>query len=188
MNNLDSETIARIIQSVLILAVAFLLFRGLRGRILKFAKWANLPRLAIAPVRLTLRYSILGLAVVLVMGRWGYQVDTLLAVLGTILGLVAIGFVATWSVLSNLLCAFMLVVFRPFAVGDEVELVGGDGVKGRVIDLSLMFTTLEVGTDETVLVPNNTFFQRIFRRRAGTVSVGLDYQLGQPDPMHAPKR
>lgn len=185
MGFLDHDTRLRVLQSALILLVAWLLFVGLRGRILAFARWANLPRLAFAPVRLTLRYGILALAFVLVLGRWGFQIDTLLAVLGTILGLVAIGFVAVWSVLSNFLCAFVLVLFKPFAVGDEVELSGGDGVKGRVIDLNLLFTTLDAGTGETVLVPNNTFFQRIFRRRAGTVTVGLDYQLRQDRPMQA---
>lgn len=183
MENFESETWIRLIQSGIILLTALVLFYGLRGRILLFAQWANLPRLAYAPVRLTLRYSILAVAVVLVLGRWGFQVDTIIAVIGTILGLVAIGFVAVWSVLSNFLCAFVLVLFKPFAVGDEVELTGGEGVKGKVVDLSLLFTTLEVGPGETFLVPNNTFFQRIFKRRAGTVTVGLDYQLRQDQPM-----
>jgi Small-conductance mechanosensitive channel len=182
---LDHETLLRILQSGTILLVAYLLFIGLRGRAHAFAKWANLPRLAFTPVLLTLRYGILVVAILLVLGRWGFQVDTLLAVLGTVLGLVAIGFVAVWSVLSNFLCAFVLVLFKPFAVGDELELTGGDGVKGRVIDMSLLFTTLEVGPGETILVPNNTFFQRIFRRRVGTVTVGLDYQLRQERPMQA---
>ena len=185
MQFFDRETTLRLIQSGFILLAAFVLFVGLRGRIQAFAQWANLPRLAFAPVRVTLRYGILGVALALVLGRWGFEVDTVLAVLGTILGLVAIGFVAVWSVLSNFLCAFVLVLFKPFAVGDEVELMDGDGVKGRVVDLSLLFTTLEVGPDETLLVPNNFFFQRIFRRRAGTVTVGLDYQLRQDRPMQA---
>lgn len=187
MNSLDPETTAKIIQSGVIIIIALALFYGLRGRILIFANWANLPRLAFAPVRLTLRYAVLAIATVLVLGRWGFQVDTLIAVLGTILGLVAIGFVAVWSVLSNLLCAFVMVIFKPFAVGDEIELTGGDGVKGKVIDLSLIFTTLSVGKDATILVPNNLFFQRIIKRHAGTVTVGLDYQLRQDLPMQAPQ-
>lgn len=180
---LDNETILRLIQSGAIVVIALALFFGLKGRLLRFANWAGLPRLALTPVRLTLRYLILVIATVLVLGRWGFQLDTLIAVVGTVLGLVAIGFVAMWSVLSNLLCAFVLVFFKPFSVGDEVELVGGEGVKGKVIDLSLVFTTLETGKDETVLIPNNTFFQRIFKRRVGTVTVGLDYQLRQEKPM-----
>lgn len=187
MPSLDPETTTKLIQSGLIVVVALVLFYGLRGRILMFATWANLPRLAFAPVRLTLRYSILAIAAVLVLGRWGFQLDTLISVIGTILGLIAIGFVAVWSVLSNLLCAFVMVLFKPFAVGDEIELTGGDGVKGKVIDLSLIFTTLSTGKDETILVPNNLFFQRIIKRHAGTVTVGLDYQLRQDKPMQSPQ-
>ncbi len=183
MNSLDPEIITKLIQSAVIVAIALALFYGLRGRILLFAQWANLPRLAFAPVRITLRYGILAVATVLVLGRWGFQTDTLVAVVGTVLGLVAIGFVAVWSVLSNLLCAFVMVLFKPFSVGDEIELTGGDGVKGKVIDLSLIFTTLSVSKDETILVPNNLFFQRVVRRHAGTVTVGLDYQLRQERPM-----
>lgn len=181
--DLDRDTIVRIVESGVIVVIALALFFGLKGRILQFANWAGLPRLAFTPVRLTLRYLILAVACVLILGRWGFQIDTFLAIAGTIFGLVAIGFVAMWSVLSNLLCAFVLVLFKPFSVGDEVELVGGDTVKGKVIDLSLLFTTLETGPRETVLVPNNMFFQRIFKRRAGTVTVELDYQLRQEEPM-----
>ncbi len=188
MNPLEPETIVKLIQSAVIIVVAFALFYGLRGRILQFALWAGLPRLTFAPVRLTLRYGILVVAAALVLGRWGFEIDTLLAVLGTILGLVAIGFVAVWSVLSNLLCAFVMVLFKPFAVGDEIELTGGDGVKGTVVDLSLIFTTLAVGKDETILVPNNLFFQRIIKRHPGAVTVGLDYQLRQERPMQPAPR
>lgn len=183
MDYLEKETLLRLIESAVIGVIALALFFGLRGRILRFAQWAGLPRLAFAPVRLMLRYAILAVATALILSLWGFQLGTILALLGTVLGLVAIGFVAVWSVLSNFLCALVLVLFKPFSVGDEVELTGGDGVKGKVIDLSLIFTTLEIGPDETVLVPNNTFFQRIFKRRVGSVTVGLDHQLRQNKPM-----
>ncbi len=177
----DRETAVRLAESAAILAVALVLFIGLRGRILVFAQWAGLPRLALAPVRLTLRYAVLAGAGLLILGRWGFELGTLLAFLGTILGLVAIGFVAVWSVLSNFLCTFVLVVFKPFSVGDEIE-IPADHVKGRVVDLSLIFTTLQVSEDETVLVPNNVYFQRVFKRRVGRHTVALGEQLRQTEP------
>lgn len=86
---------------------------------------------------------------------------------------VAVGFVAVWSVLSNLLCSILIVTFEPFAVGDDVEIiepVGGTGLRGRVVTLSLLFTTLAETTDEgltgaLVQVPNNIFFQKTIRKR-----------------------
>jgi small-conductance mechanosensitive channel len=181
MHTIDNENLTRLIETAVIATVAIALFFGLRGRIALFARWANLPRLALTPVRLMLRYAVLVLAAILILELWGFKIDTLLAVLGTLLGLVAIGFVAMWSVLSNFLCTFVLIVFKPFSVGDEIELPG-NAIRGRVVDLSLIFTTLQVDRNQTVLVPNNTFFQGIFKRHAGTVTVDLDYQLRQDQP------
>ncbi len=174
--SLDQTTLIRLIETAVILAVAFTLFFGLRGRILQFARWAGLPRLAFAPVRLILRYGILVIALAMILSLWGFQIGTILALLGSVLGLVAIGFVAVWSVLSNFLCTFVLVMFKPFCVGDELELPA-DNVKGRVTDLSLVFTTLQVSDNESVMIPNNTFFQRVFKRRLGTHTTGLGDQL-----------
>lgn len=174
----DQTTLIRLIETAVILVIAFALFFGLRGRILKFAEWAGLPRLAFAPVRLILRYAILLVALALILSLWGFQIGTILALIGSVLGLVAIGFVAVWSVLSNFLCTFVLVVFKPFSVGDELELPA-DNVKGRVADLSLIFTTLQVSGNETVVIPNNTFFQKVFKRRLGTRTTGLGEQLRQ---------
>ncbi len=174
--SLDQPTLIRLIETGVILVIAFTLFFGLRGRILQFARWAGLPRLAFAPVRLILRYAILVIALAMILSLWGFQIGTILALISSVLGLVAIGFVAVWSVLSNFLCTFVLVMFKPFSVGDELELPA-DNVKGRVSDLSLIFTTLQVSDTESVMIPNNTFFQRVFKRRLGTCTTGLGDQL-----------
>lgn len=183
----DQTTLLRLVKSLVIAAIALGLFFGLRGRILQFAQWAGLPRLAFAPVRLLLRYAILVIAAMGILGLWGFELGTIFALLGTVLGLVAIGFVAVWSVLSNFLCTLVLVVFKPFSVGDEIELPV-DNVKGRVVDLSLIFTTLQVSDDETVMVPNNTYFQKVFKRRIGRHTTGLGEQLRHhhPQPPEAP--
>jgi small-conductance mechanosensitive channel len=181
----ESETNVRIIQSAIIAAVALALFFGLKGRVLQFAQWANLQRLALTPVRLAVRYAILVAAALLILGRWGFQINGIIAMIGTVLGLVAIGFVAIWSVLSNFLCTLVLVVMKPFSVGDEIELPATK-VSGRVSDMSMVFTTLESAPGETVMVPNNTFFQTIFKRRLGAVTSDLGHQLGQAKDSSVP--
>jgi small-conductance mechanosensitive channel len=185
MEYFDRETMVRMIKTVLVLVVALSLFIGSRGRIQRFAEWAHLPRLALAPVRLMFRYSILALATMFVLSLWGFEIGTILALMGSVLGLVAIGFVAVWSVLSNFLCTFVLVMFKPFSVGDELELPP-DNVKGRVTDLSLIFTTLEVSPGESVMIPNNTFFQRVFRRRRGAHTTGLGEHLQEQQTSPVP--
>jgi len=86
---------------------------------------------------------------------------------------VAVGFVALWSVASNVVCSFMILAFRPFRMGDQIEIVEPSkpepGIRGIVIDLNLMFTTLEEAEtdDDRVLVrvPNSVFFLKSVRAR-----------------------
>ena len=106
------------------------------------------------------------------------------------MGLIAIGFVAVWSVLSNIACSLMLVIFKPFRIGDTIEIVetaAGPNVAGRVTDLTLMYVVLREeqadGTVQMVQVPNNLFFQKLVRRRAGrrSVVVGGPRRQARPD-------
>ena len=85
---------------------------------------------------------------------------------------VAIGFFATWSLLSNATSALLLLTFRPFRVGDLVDVVepsNGSQLSGRVVDMNLMFTTLREHTGGnhratgTLHVPNSLFFQKMIR-------------------------
>jgi small-conductance mechanosensitive channel len=89
----------------------------------------------------------------------------------------AVAFFAVWSVLSNLFCALMIFTTRAFRAGDFVEVIeNGDkpGLRGRVLDINLVYTTLQESGDEgsgtTLQLPNSLFFQRALRRWHGTVS------------------
>ena len=99
----------------------------------------------------------------------GIPISHVFATLSAVLVLVAVGFVAVWSVLSNILCSFLLLLSRPFSFDDEIELKEVDkekGIRGKVINLNLFFTTLETelnGEDakQVIRIPNTLFFQRI---------------------------
>ncbi len=83
----------------------------------------------------------------------------------------AVAFFAAWSVLSNIFCTLLIFTTRPFRLHDYIELLeNGEkpGLKGRVVDVNLIYTTLQEngsGHEGTVLqIPNNMFFQRTVRR------------------------
>ena len=92
------------------------------------------------------------------------------ALLGAAVG--AVAFFAAWSVLSNIFCTLLIVTTRPFRLHDQIELLeSGDkpGLKGQVIDVNVIYTTLKEsradGEAASVLqIPNSLFFQRILRR------------------------
>jgi small-conductance mechanosensitive channel len=86
-----------------------------------------------------------------------------------------VAFFAAWSVLSNLFCALLIFTVRPFRIGDYIEVLDTadkPGAKGRVVDINLLYTTLEdhgaaVGHTAWLQIPNALIFQRVVRRFNG---------------------
>ena len=171
--------------AILAILLATLLFLACLRKILK-----NLAvRHYLSPPFVTSLYTgvkwlTLSAAIVLILQQAGIKVDSLWTILSAALAMVAIGFVAVWSVLSNLLCTVMLVIFQPFRVGDEIEVIDPamtTGLAGRVRNINLVYTRLhtsgaETG-DTTLFIPNNIFFQKIIRTKKGGRSYSLDKQL-----------
>ena len=92
------------------------------------------------------RWVIIVLAVLIILEALGIFRGTW-ALISTALAALALGFVAAWSVLSNATAALLIVTFRPFRVGDEIELLeltNGFSIGGRVLDMNLLYTTLAV--------------------------------------------
>jgi small-conductance mechanosensitive channel len=101
--------------------------------------------------------------------------------LTALLAVFAVGFVATWSVLSNAFCSVVLLLARPFQIGDSVEVVA-DNLRGEVVDFTLLFTTLRDDDGALIQIPNNQFFQKAIRRRSGTATTDLGQRFGEPQP------
>ncbi|MFT3870378.1 MAG: mechanosensitive ion channel [Nibricoccus sp.] len=128
------------------------------------------PRL-MTPVRTRIavgavRWTIIGIAVAGVLFAMGIDLQGVWSLLGAVLSLVAIGFVAMWSILSHMLASLLIVVFRPFELDDQIEIVGDDPVLGKVVDLNLVYTTLRTADGGTLRIPNNLFFQKVLKRHA----------------------
>lgn len=133
-----------------------------------------------------IKWVIVIMAVLSIMGVFGLSAASLWAAFSTIFVLLAIGFVAVWSVLSNMLCSVLLVVFAPFRIGDEIEVqdAGADiCVSGKVTGINLMHTTLRGhrdGEEIIIRVPNNFFFQKYVRRLPGKRTQSIkDYMAAQ---------
>lgn len=93
----------------------------------------------------------------------GAPVDKLWAPLSALFAMVAIGFVAVWSLLSNILATLIILVWRPFNIGENIE-VQPEGIKGCVVDINFMFTILKGEGDVRTNVPNSLFIQKFVRR------------------------
>ena len=104
--------------------------------------------------------------VLLVLDLWGVGVGGLWAVLASVATLIGVGFLANWAMVSNMTASLFLSIWRPFRLGDIVELLP-ENLKGRAVDRNLMFTALREEGGTVLQVPNNLFFQKIFRVGGG---------------------
>ena len=92
--------------------------------------------------------GLLAFVVIAALGQLGIQTTSFIAVLGAA-GL-AIGLALQGS-LSNFAAGFLLIIFRPFKVGDLIE---GAGVFGVVEAIQIFTTQLKTADNKTVIVPN----------------------------------
>lgn len=121
------------------------------------------------------KYTILAVALVTVLGQFGVETASLLAVLGAA-GL-AIG-LALQGTLSNVAAGVMMLILRPFNVGDFIEF---DGIAGTVQTLGLFGCELSTPQNVYLYAPNSTIWKadiynytRNLHRRQD-INVGIAY-------------
>lgn len=168
---------------VLVLALAWLAIRLLRRLVNRLRDRGVLSGRGELAMRGFGKGAILLVALLLVLENLGVSTGAVWAALSAVAVMVAVGFVAVWSVLSNALCGLLLLIYAPFRIGDEVELYdpsADKGLRGKVIDMNLLFIKLaepDKGTEDLpaiTQVPNNIFFQRAIRRWPGKRTLPLE--------------
>ena len=167
------EIILPAAQILLIFIFAWVLQYLLRRLVRRAENLYQLPDNLTGPLKGFLRWTIMAAAVLLVLERMGVSATVLWTAFTGFATVGAVAFFAAWSVLSNLFCAFLIFTARPFTRGDLIEVIeSGDkyGAKGRVVDINLLYTTLEDASPDTpgsfLQIPNSLIFQRVVRRWA----------------------
>jgi small conductance mechanosensitive channel len=96
-----------------------------------------------------IRYSILVLTLVIVLAKVGFETTSLVALLGA-MGL-AVG-LALQGTLSDVAAGVVLLVVRPFRVGDVVEIAA---TQGEVKSVALVTTEIATGDNRKIVIPNS---------------------------------
>jgi len=121
------------------------------------------------------KYTIFAVAVVTVLAQFGVQTASLIAVLGAA-GL-AIG-LALQGTLSNVSAGVMLLILRPFNVGDFITC---GGISGTVKALGLFVTELNTADNVFIFVPNSALWNKEIQNfsrndtRRQDIAVGISY-------------
>ena len=168
----------------LLAALTLLGTYGLLSQLLRYAaRRGLLMDRIVSMLRRGLRYLVLLLFALLIAQAMGLGVGSIWTFVTTTLALVAVGFIAVWSVISNVLCALLLISIRPFRIGDEIAIVDTSSpdkeLRGVVINIDWFYTSLAPPSDpdSVLLVPNFIFFQKYVRRKAGASTISLVDQI-----------
>jgi len=146
----------------IVVVTAAILF-ALKAAILRFVRVRQMHRLRGRFVYRIARVFTIIFAGFLLVYVWGFDPEKLWVLVTGFVGLVAIGFFAVWSLLSNIIAGFFLFLSDPFKINDEIE-VPEVSLEGKVLDIRPLFVVLEEPSGHTVFVPNNVLFQKSFRR------------------------
>lgn len=124
------------------------------------------------------RYATLAVVGIAVLQLFGIQTASLIAVLGA--ASLAIG-LALQGTLSNLAAGVMLLIFRPFQIGHDVEVAGR---AGKVRSLSLFMTELTAPDNTQILLPNGAVWGQAIINHSVYPGTG-DLTLSFPVPAGA---
>lgn len=105
----------------------------------------------------------------------GIEPGDLIAGLG--IGSVALGF-AFKDVLQNLFAGFLILLYRPFKIGDQIKI---DDFEGDVEEINVRATKIKTYDGERVVIPNSDLYMKsvlvrtAFPHRRTKISVGIGY-------------
>ncbi|MFY0311481.1 mechanosensitive ion channel family protein [Leisingera sp. D0M16] len=145
-----AELLGSVVAAVVILLAGFIVAGWVKRRIVSLGDThANLDVTLFHFLGNLARYAVLAFAVLFVLNTFGVQTTSIIAAIGAA-GL-AIG-LAMQGALSNVAAGVMIILFRPFKLGDFIEV---DGEMGTVKDINLNNTVIASLSNLKVIIPNS---------------------------------
>jgi len=127
----------------------------------------------LAPILASIiRYAGFILTLVVALGQFGVQTTSIIAVLGAA-GL-AIG-LALQGTLSNVASGIMLLLLRPFSVGDWIET---NSISGTVREIGLFATQIDTFDNIYITVPNSSIWSAIIINNSRHQIRRMDLDIG----------
>jgi len=118
------------------------------------------------------RYIILAFVLIAVLNRFGVQTASIIALLGAA-GL-AVG-LALQGAMSNLAAGVMLLLFRPYKVGDFIEAADRFG---NVTEIDLFTTILQTFDNQQIIIPNSQIWGAQIINHSHHAIRGVDMHFG----------
>ena len=116
---------------------------------------------------------------IIICGQIGIQTTSLITLLGT--ASLSIG-LALEGCLSNFAGGVLILITKPFVVGDYIKIDGMQDVEGDVEKIDIIYTTLTTIDNKSIKIPNGTVANSILtnvthqKKRRVDIEVGIHYE------------
>jgi small conductance mechanosensitive channel len=138
----------KVIAAIAIFVIGRWVAMGVRKGVRRVMEKADTDPIIVGFVGSISYIALLAFVIIAALGQLGIQTTSFIAILGAA-GL-AIGLALQGS-LANFAAGFLMIMFRPFKVGDFIE---GAGVAGVVESIQIFTTTMKTGDNKTIIIPN----------------------------------
>jgi len=175
-NGIDSTTVVGFASDVVIALVIFYAGRMVIGLVVralrKLMQNQGVEKTLETFICNLVRMALLVVVVIAAIGALGVETTSFIAIFGAA-GL-AIGLALQGS-LSNFAAGVLIVLFRPYKVGDFIE---GAGINGVVEQVQILTTILKTGDNKQVIVPNSQIMDSIITNYSANDTRRVDMVVG----------
>lgn len=137
------------LKAVLVLVIGLIVIRWLTRMIVRLMKRGNVNESLIPFLRTLFNFGLKAMLVISVMGMVGIEMTSFIAVLGAV-GL-AVG-MALQGTLQNFAGGVMILLLKPYQVGDVIEAAG---FIGTVREIQIFHTILTTADNRKIIIPNS---------------------------------
>lgn len=162
----------RIIVAILIFYIGRMIARSLSKGVRKVMAAREVDKILETFVSNLVYWALLIVVIIAAIDRLGIETTSLIAVMGAA-GL-AVGLALQGS-LSNFAAGVLIVIFRPYRVGDFVDAAG---VSGSVEQVQILTTILKTPDNKQIIVPNSAIMSSIITNFSANETRRVDLTIG----------
>lgn len=160
LNNFTTESIATAVVILILIVLRITSTKLVR----KFAKSThiieNRTNLVIKYFHLLINI-LAAISLIIIWGVSSKEIIASITSVATVIGVAGVVMIAQWSILSNITSGVILFFSFPFKIGDVIQIMDKDfPLIGEIEDIGAFHVTLKNKEGETVIYPNNLFFQK----------------------------
>jgi small conductance mechanosensitive channel len=166
------QFLPRLLQLILVVAITWIIAGWLKRAVTRAATRAHIEITLAKFFGNISRWMILIIGGIMVLGIFGVETTSLAA------GLAAIGFaigLALQGTLSNIASGIMLLILRPFRVGDFIKV---NDIMGSVEEVELFNTSIDTIDNRRIVVPNSTIFGAVIENFTRHATRRVDITIG----------